>query len=352
MDENFISENKYIISTIFMILITILFYYAGKKEKEDFKNENQVINEKELESVVNKIFGKLNTPFKADSIIPEIKQGSTLFTTKSGINSEDRVGVVHWYHISSGNRDTTKFPNPNSFQYDFDTKLWNVYSVELIRMSIPRGQYTVDEHNNKMDIVTNGSSTTSITIGKGFYDITTYVTQMNTSFSNAGINLIASYVPLTYTITLQNTGGDNYTILYSSGSNSEDSNFNELGFERQDIVVNSGQTVSGTRRVDLFGTCCVDVELKEIDYENGNNTLSNVLINNCALTVYENNCLMSKRHLRPLKNLNKLTIEVSFKAPFKEKRLYNFNGLDYDFTIEVICIEHAPPFLPKLQQFH
>ena len=351
--ENFISENKYIlISIVIAVIVAVVAYKSKKKETniEEFgvKKENGNIDQEGIKKVVDEIFGKLTTPLKNSNIT----QGSSMFDTQNPIEDDSRVGVTKWVNISSGKRDKDKYKNPNKFVYTFDSKLWNVYSVELIRLSIPRGQYTIDTHNNKMDIITNNSVHTLIELETGFYDINTYVAHMNSLFVSKGILIIGSYNPIKYSINFSNTGGDDYTLLYDSGPNSEDSNFNELGFSREDIELNTSTNITSTRRVDLFGTCCVDIELKEINYDSNNNILSSVLINNTAITVYENSCIASKRHLRPLKNLTNLTIEVNFNSPFKEKRLYNFNGMDFDMTLEIICVEKSPAFLPQLQSFN
>lgn len=352
--ERLLSENKYIILAIVTVIaVGILGYYNRAKKPENkienfgVKKENGSMNQKDVKNLVNEIFSKLTTPLQNDL-------STEAPTDISQINGDDcsRIGVTKWFNISSGARDKEQYPNPNRFVYTFPYKLWNVYSVELIRLSIPRGQYTIDTHNNKMDIITNGSNLTVIELETGFYDINTYVAHMNNLFTTNGISITATYNAVKYSVNLSNTGGDDYQILYNSGPNSEDSNFNELGFERKDIELNTGTNITSTRRVDLFGTCCVDIELKEINYDSNNNVLSSVLINNTAITVYENNCISSKRHLRPLKNLTNLTIEVNFTAPFKDKRLYNLNGLDFDMTLEVICVEKKPAFLPALQKFN
>jgi hypothetical protein len=341
--ENILYENKYILISIVIFIVIGFLSYKNKENKvEEFgvKKENGNIDNDSIKKVVDEIFGKLTTPLKNNNI------------TQNPLEEDSRVGITKWFNISSGKRDKEKFPNPNKFVYTFDSKLWNVYSVELIRLSIPRGQYTIDTHNNKMDIITNNNTRDVITLPIGFYDINTYILQLNNLFTSKGILLTATYNPILYSINFNNTGGDDYSILYDSGPDSEDSNFNELGFRREDIEISSGSSIDSNRRVDLFGTCCVDIDLREINYETTRNTVSSVLINSTALTVYENNCIASKRQLRPLKNLNQLTVEVNFTAPFKEKRLYNLNGLDFDMTLEIICVEKTPGFQAQLHRFN
>jgi hypothetical protein len=194
------------------------------------------------------------------------------------------------------------------------------------------------------------------------------VFELNILMAEAGIHLKFAYNPYTSEVYIKNISGttnDNnqllavadYTILYGSGNNSEYSNFNELGFKREDLFITHSTdldnipSIIGPGRVYLFGAISVDLDIKEIDYASGNNVIHSVLLKKDALTIYDNPHITSKRHLKPLRNLHKLTIEINFTAPYKKKRPYIFNGLDYELTLEIINIEHAPPFLPKLQQF-
>lgn len=340
--ENFI----YIIISIVAIISlgTVVAYKMKQPENlvEEFgvKKDNSSVSEKDVKNIVNEIFSKLVPMNSSPTAISDVSQFGS-----------NRVGVLKWFNVSSGNRDRKRYPSANNFVYKFPYKLWNVHSLELLKLSLPRGQFTIDSHNNIMEIEIDGSTLKTLELEVGFYDINSYLEEVNNVFSNNGIQLTAVYNNLKYFVELTNSGLQNYKFLYKSGPKSEDSNFNEMGFEKEDIEILSGQVYMGTRRVDLFGNVSIDISLKEINYDNNDNSLSSVLINNTALTIFENPHVSSRRHLRPLRNLTQLTIDVTFKPTFKERRHFNFNGLDFDMTLEVICVENSPVFTQELHKF-
>ena len=110
--------------------------------------------------------------------------------------------------------------------------------------------------------------------------------------------------------------------------------------------------VESTRRIDLFGSIAVDIHLKEVNYDNGDNIISTVLLGDKQITTYNNQHIESKRTLRPMISLDKLNIEISFTQPFKQRRLYNFNGMDFQCTLEVTCIERDNKIIPELHTFN
>lgn len=361
MNEFLNNKNNVIASGVLMsMLILGVFSYIQKNRVSNIEEFNidtmpkssQHFTEKDIENTINKVFGKLSHQLTPNDIVPNITQGSSLFTSKEGNNNKDRIGVVQWFNISSKNRNLDKYPCASNFKHILDYKLWNVYSVELIRASLPRSQYIIDVHNNKMDVVVNGGSVTTITVVRGNYNIETYITALKNALTTAGISINITFSSLISRVQLSNTSGsDTYEILFQTGPNYEDSNFNELGFTPKNITLTPGGSIIGDRRVDLFGSVTVNIEINEINYNNGEHVMSTILLQECALTLYENPALFSKRHLKPLIDLNQMTFRVTFNQAFKKKREYNFNGIDYDLTVEIITVEYAPSWQPYLHSF-
>jgi hypothetical protein len=345
--------DTFVIIGILISIIIAFFCSKTKIFKEEFSETSNKLDERNVEKIIKKVFSNLNQRFEHDKIVPDITQGSTLSTKTQNKGDSDRIGVVHWLNISSGKRDIEKFPDSNCFVNNVPSKLYNVYSIELIKASVPRSQYTIDKHNQWMDIIKNDTDPVSIEIPVGTYSIGSYLSALTTAFVSNVINIQLDYDGLTSTVSMENISSvTSYSILYSpnSGSHYEESNFNELGFLPEDFTIAPGEVKRG-RRVDLFGTCCVDIELKNVNYENGDHIVGSIQMSPQAITTYENPYLFSKRHLKPLIEISNLRVEITFKASFKKRRLYILNGFDINFSLEIICLEYSPPFLPILQSF-
>lgn len=278
--------------------------------------------------------------------VPHVEQGTNLPQLRNG-NYDKRTTNVSWFRINSGSRDPTKYPDPNNFKISLPYKVWNVRSVEILTANIPKGQYTIDFFNQWMDILVVGSNVTSIEIARGIYTEATYATTLNNAFTTAGIAITVTYDTLTNTYQLQNTGILDYVLLYKTGQHQDLSNFNELGFLPQDIPLGNGITLQGDR-ANLNSICSIDIEVSDIYYSNDSNILGTIDLQD-GITLYNNINFTSKRVLNPYASLRDLGIMVTFTQPFKTKKLYNFNGLNWCMKIEVISVDYSIPFFEKLE---
>ena len=50
--------------------------------------------------------------------------------------------------------------------------------------------------------------------------------------------------------------------------------------------------------------------------------------------------------------ISNLNIEVTYNETFKQPKLYDFNGLNFDMTLEVVTVERELPFEAHLQNFN
>ena len=332
-----IKLNTNIIICILLLITGGVMFYQNKKDKKDKKEE----------FVSTPILKTSNLRNKSMLKIPQTIQGTTDIQPRSENGFDQRSNNVYWFDINSGDRDYINFPNANNFRFRFPYKIWNIKSIELLHASIPKGQYTIDFFNEWMDIRVANSLIVSVRVARGMYDINEYIDALNTSLTSAGINLVFTYITLTSSVSVQNTGTESYTLLYRSGEHVDNSNFNELGFPPDNILINTGQTVS-SGRVNLFGADSINIELLDVHYNNNSNRLANIYLRENSINIYETPFLLSKRTLNPYISLNQLTVQVTFEQPFKTKKLYNFNNLDYSFTIEIITSDYTMPFLPKL----
>ena len=92
------------------------------------------------------------------------------------------------FFVDSASRDPKRYPQPNEYSIDFSSPFKNVYSLEVIDASIPRTQYAVDLHTNKLCYTYNELSY-EIDIDIGDYTDQLLINELNTKF-NANNTLI------------------------------------------------------------------------------------------------------------------------------------------------------------------
>ena len=343
---------------IAILVITNIYFIInnGTTVKEEFASIPGQTSRPEIHNFtpVNQALRQLRTSTgQSPNIfkVPHVAQGTGMEQPRGSVQ-EQRTNNTLWFTIGSGNRDYTKYPRANQFRFLFPYKIWNVQHVELMKANIPKGQYTIDFFNTWTDILVNTTTIVSIQVPVGIYDIASYIVAFNASLAAAAIGLTATYSTVTESVTLTNTSGvNNYTLLYKTGEHQDFSNFNEIGFPPVDTAINIGNSFTGSR-VTLFGTCCIDIHLKEVHYSNDSDILSTVVLTSGSITHFQSPYLLSKRTINPYVSLSQLTVEVTFTQPFKSEKYYNFNGLDFDFTIEIMTADYAIPFLSKLQNFN
>jgi len=104
--------------------------------------------------------------------------------------------------IDSKYRDKRIHRTPENYKINFESPFTHVYSVEVLDASIPRTQYSVDEHNNKLRLnaykLTTKSKYTyldvpnfiTLTIPIGDYNDTTLITKVNEIFNENNIDML------------------------------------------------------------------------------------------------------------------------------------------------------------------
>lgn len=100
--------------------------------------------------------------------------------------------------IDSKNRDKSVHRTPENYKIDFESPFTHVYSVEVLDASIPRTQYSVDEHNNKLRLnayndkgkYIDSAKFIDLTIPIGDYNDTTLITKVNDILNVNNIDML------------------------------------------------------------------------------------------------------------------------------------------------------------------
>ena len=87
--------------------------------------------------------------------------------------------------IDSSKRDKNIYPNPNNYKLTFTEPFKYVYGIDILDAALPRTQYQIDNHNNKLyflntaDTSTNGDTIQNIKLDINDYNIDDLMTQIN-----------------------------------------------------------------------------------------------------------------------------------------------------------------------------
>ena len=82
---------------------------------------------------------------------------------------------------------------PENYRINFENPFTHVYSVEILDVSIPRTQYSVDQHNNKLRVNSyNGDDVNFVTLELpiGDYNDTNIITAINDLFNQNNIDIL------------------------------------------------------------------------------------------------------------------------------------------------------------------
>jgi regulator of replication initiation timing len=316
-----------------VIVITIVLY-MNKQQMDELRrtNESNIRDIKKLQLENKQLAARPTT------IIKQVKRKSKTHQ----IRYEKKFRYIR---IFSQDRDKFRFPNAAQFEYKLPSSISNIESVELSNFVMTRSQRVVDKHNDTMLIsdITSGVKY-KIKIPHGHYSKTSYISKINNIFSMNNIYIVFTFDNVAHSITMTNTGtGTEYEILYTTEER-ENSNFNLIGFECENFTLTPGESRTGTGRVDLFGATNLMVQAKEISYGYDDVTIANINVSSDIVTSYENDNDRPRRIISPLLKLNKVSLSVTFQPAHKERRLYEFNGVDYSLVLELVTIEPKMPF--------
>lgn len=324
---------------IILVIIIVALLYTNGQQVKDLKHENRMTmkNVQKLQ-VENQ---RLN--MRPMTIIKKVKPKKV---------PEQYERRHRFIRIFSQDRNKLLFPNSAQFEYILPSKIKNIESLELSNFAMTRSQKVIDKHNDTM-LIRNITSNIRhlIKVPHGHYSITSYLAKINSEFFINNMSLTFTFDTVAHTVTLTNTGVNfAYNILYTTEER-ENSNFNLIGFLCEDFTlapgilnVSDGESITGTGRVDMFGTTNLMMQAKEVSYGYDDVTIASINVSNNVITTYENDNLRPRRIISPLLKLTKLSLSITFQPAYKERRLYEFNGIEYSMVLEAVTLEKKMPF--------
>ena len=238
--------------------------------------------------------------------------------------------------ISSSERNIKLYPDINYYSIPLDEPLYNVHSVTIIRGDIPKGEYTVNENNNVLNL-SKGGVDHSITLEIGEYDIITYTDLLNNElgFLNIDVEFNALLSKFKFTCI------DPDDIIFYLDKHA--SPYFEFGFEKE--IVEWDTMVLSKNKINLFGTQELTIHMEEL---NKSDTLIDcIFFKTCQRLINfdYNNPLI--KDFEPHKQINNITLKF---INSRYNTLYNFNGLEHTLCI---CFRYykyvSPILLPELK---
>lgn len=217
----------------------------------------------------------------------------------------------------------------SSVQFSFvgllndETNIRNV-SVSIQNAQFPYSFYNVNVYNNLLEISVDSNPSVILTFTRGNYNANTFINEIQTQFTNAGINDITIAISsITGLLTFTKTSGT--FTLFSAGSTC----FKILGFKPSLDYTSVASVLVSAYPLNLLGTLklrigSLKLSVNSIDSTvNGNlNILSSIPINagNFGLIMYENTTNISNQlNLRVLDGFDLEILD-------DDNNLINFNG--------------------------
>ena len=128
-------------------------------------------------------------------------------------DSSDTIPAV--LVVDSSQRDRAVYENPGRYRFQLIKQYRDVISMELIQANIPHSFYSINENNNKITVVDDGTNIYTASITPGNYNnIDTLVPVIQTGLNNAS-------TPLTFTVELANAAGNpvlNKLVISATGT--------------------------------------------------------------------------------------------------------------------------------------
>lgn len=238
--------------------------------------------------------------------------------------------------ISSSDRNLSLYPFINYYSIKLDEPLYNVHSVTILRGDIPKGEYTVNENNNILNL-SKGGIDYIINLEIGEYDIITYTKLLNDKLSFLNIDVVFNALLSKFNFNCI----DPEEIIFKLEKNA--SPYFELGFEKENITWNTN--IISKNKINLFGTQELSIHMEEL--EKNDTLLDCIFFKTCEKLINfdYNNPLI--KEFDPHKQINSITLKFinsRYNTP------YNFNGLEHTLCL---CFKYykyvSPILLPELK---
>ena len=279
-------------------------------------------------------------------------------------NKNKRLKKLH-LSIDSRERDTKIYPDPNNYKIVLNNNgnILNINSIRVIEVFIPHSEYTINNTNNKIEVMYDDGNIHVYTIEPQFIDSGHSLQHAlrhasNDVGGNLNVILEINFNEDLNKIELNSLTASEYTILFESGNCSKQTPREVIGFLNNDIVINKIDKI-GDNVINLHHTKYIDLVIPEIP------NISNKLMIKNDLNTYvlkripmiagfgEVNHYFAPEdsvynYFNPM-NITSFTMQL-----FNDKGdIYNSNGENNYITFEITMladdspdnIEFIPPFL-------
>ena len=210
-------------------------YPAGNKQVTDwFQNENLTQSDQnQVNKITNRkqkigVFGNQHNPMNREQIATT--DTFSLPVKQDSLNPNLKNTINRFINLDSQFRQYTSGPDSTStdFTCDLSDTLKNALSLSLYSYQIPYSWYTIDTaYGNTCFWIVDSQSNFAIPVSvpPGNYSQTDFVTQLNTSFQNAGFTTpaVTGYVPLDSPV-YYNANSGKITMFLDGGAYTDPTN--------------------------------------------------------------------------------------------------------------------------------
>lgn len=181
-----------------------------------------------------------------------------------------RTTRVWRQEVHSDDRDREVWPTTAEWKASLVPPLRNVSQVGLDAVALHPSEHTIDVWNNKID-VSIGGVTHTVTVPTGTHivgsSLAVAVEAAITATHPDLAHITVTYVTLTDTLTVADTTGTPFVLLWRTGPSVNTSCWRTLGFECADatsVTIGTYAVVTSPYRVDLVGPLAIDMFADEL----------------------------------------------------------------------------------------
>lgn len=278
----------------------------------------------------------------------------------AGSKDAEYPGLVrHVLNIDSRDRENYASTTASNFTVKFNG-LNNVVSLNLLQAQIPNTEYVINARNNIIDFTDSVAGASVATLTQGSYTATELADEINLQMNTAvgagfGVEYQVTYITFTQKFRVTNVALNTFSFDWATGPNATTSTWFEFGEATQTDTAAGLSTYDSSATVRLSGDDYINMILTGgHDFSAQQNTsftqgiFAKIILAAPARSIIfqEQQGSNPKIMNPPLSKLQQL--RVSFRHPRQvhrtsyeeEEPLYEFNGHDVSFSIEVLCLSN------------
>jgi hypothetical protein len=259
----------------------------------------------------------------------------------------------HVLTVDSRSRENPGDTTPANYTVKFPA-ISQVKQVRLVSSEIPNSQYVFHSRNNVLNLVDVGGTgnTHEVPITEGSYTALELANELNLQLNAAvgvgfGIEFVVTYITFTKKFRIERLAGGSFSLLFASGnsvSGLDEELANEviqatahnLGFNKDHTNVLLGASATSDTVVDLAGDNYVYLQIRGLPALVNTESIPDVfakIIWNVppAFITYDSFAANNLIFPNPIQLLSELQI----KFVRQDGELYQFNGIEHSFSIEI-----------------